>query len=85
MPDLETVIPVWELWFLNGIRMVCSSFDLFLAKHDTKDYHVVMPHTRYFSWTLTKMKRLLQGCSPVAATMQQSNMYATTGGNKVAN
>ena len=35
--------------------------------------------------TLTKMKRLLQGCSLVAATMQQSNMYATTGGDKVAN
>ena len=35
--------------------------------------------------SLTKMKRLLQGCSLVAATMQQSNMYATTGGNKVAN
>ena len=34
---------------------------------------------------LTKMIRLLQGCSSVAATMQQSNMYATTGGNKVAN
>ena len=34
---------------------------------------------------LTKMKRLLQGCSSVAATMQQSNMYATTGGDKVAN
>ena len=34
---------------------------------------------------LTKMKRLLQGCSPVAATMQQSNMYATTGGDKEAN
>ena len=30
-----------------------------------------------------KMKRLLQGCSSVAATMQQSNMYATTGGDKV--
>ena len=35
--------------------------------------------------SLTKMKRLLQGCSSVAATMQQSNMYATTGGDKVAN
>ena len=35
--------------------------------------------------SLTKMKRLLQGCSSVAATMQQSNMYATTGGHKVAN
>ena len=35
--------------------------------------------------TLTKMKRLLQGCSLVAATMQQSNVYATTGGDKVAN
>ena len=35
--------------------------------------------------TLTKMKRLLQGCSSVAATMQQSNMYATTGDDKVAN
>ena len=35
--------------------------------------------------TLTKMKRLLQGCSSVAATMQQSNMYATTGGDKLAN
>ena len=30
------------------------------------------------------MKRLLQGCSSVAATMQPSNMYATTGGDKVA-
>ena len=30
------------------------------------------------------MKRLRQGCSSVAATMQQSNMYATTGGDKVA-
>ena len=37
------------------------------------------------SKTLTKMKRLLQGCSLVAATMQQSNVYATTGGDKVAN
>ena len=35
--------------------------------------------------SLTKMKRLLQGCSSVAASMQQSNMYATTGGDKVAN
>ena len=35
--------------------------------------------------SLTKMERLLQGCSSVAATMQQSNMYATTGGDKVAN
>ena len=68
MPDLETVIPVWELWFLNGIRMACSSIDSFyelwflngirmacssidsfFAQHDSKDYHVVMPHTRYFS------------------------------------
>ena len=49
MPDLETVIPVWELWFLNGIRMACSSIDLFFAYQDSKDYHVVMPHTRYFS------------------------------------
>ena len=39
----------------------------------------------YLLETLTKMKRLLQGCSSVAATMQQSNMYATTGGDKVAN
>ena len=38
-----------------------------------------------FTDTFTKMKRLLQGCSSVAATMQQSNMYATTGGDKVAN
>ena len=38
-----------------------------------------------FSIAFTKMKRLLQGCSSVAATMQQSNMYATTGGDKVAN
>ena len=30
------------------------------------------------------MKRLLQGCSSVAATMQKSNLYATTGGDKVA-
>ena len=37
------------------------------------------------STSLTKMKRLLQGCSSVAATMQQSNVYATTGGDKVAN
>ena len=29
--------------------------------------------------------RLQLGCSSVAATMQQSNMYATTGGDKVAN
>ena len=36
-------------------------------------------------YTLTKMKRLLQGCSSVAATMQQSNMNATTDGDKVAN
>ena len=35
--------------------------------------------------SLTKMKRLLQGCSSVAATMQQSNMYAAPGGDKVAN
>ena len=35
--------------------------------------------------SITKMKRLLQGCNSVAATMQQSNMYATTGGDKVAN
>ena len=28
---------------------------------------------------------LLQGRSSVATTMQQSNMYATTGGDKVAN
>ena len=35
--------------------------------------------------TLTKMKRLLQGCSSFAATMQQSNMHATTGGDKVVN
>ena len=34
---------------------------------------------------LTKMKRFLQGCSSVAATMQQSKMYATTGGDRVVN
>ena len=34
---------------------------------------------------LTKMKRLLQCCGSVAATMQQLDMYATTGGDKVAN
>ena len=32
-----------------------------------------------------KMKRLLQCCGWVAATMQQLDMYATTGGDKVAN
>ena len=37
-------------------------------------------------WTpLTKMKRLLQCCGSVAATLQQLDMYATTGGDKVAN
>ena len=34
---------------------------------------------------LTKMKRLLQCSSSVAATLQQLDMYATTGGDKVAN
>ena len=34
---------------------------------------------------LTKMKRLLQCCGSVAATLQQLDMYATTGGDKVAN
>ena len=33
---------------------------------------------------LTKMKRLLQFCSSVAATLQQLDIYATTGGDKVA-
>ena len=35
--------------------------------------------------SLTKMKRLLQFCCSVAATLQQLDMYATTGGDKVAN
>ena len=34
---------------------------------------------------LQKMKRLLQCCGLVAATLQQLDMYATTGGDKVAN
>ena len=34
---------------------------------------------------LYKNEKVLQGCSSVAATMQQSNMYAKTGGDKVAN
>ena len=34
---------------------------------------------------LTKMKRLLQCCGSVAATLQQLDMYAATGGDKVAN
>ena len=52
------------------------------------DSHVVVvvrKATTSFPTSLTKMKRLLQGCSSVAATMQQSNKYATTGGDKVAN
>ena len=32
-----------------------------------------------------KNEKVAAGCSSVAATMQQSNMYATTGGDKVAN
>ena len=35
--------------------------------------------------SLIKMKRLLQSCGSVAATLQQLDLYATTGGNKVAN
>ena len=35
--------------------------------------------------SLTKMKMLLQCCGSVAATLQQLDMYATTGGDKVAN
>ena len=31
------------------------------------------------------MKRLLQCCGSVAATLQQLDMYATTGGDKEAN
>ena len=34
---------------------------------------------------LTIMKRLLKCCGSVAATLQQLDMYATAGGNKVAN
>ena len=45
----------------------------------------LLSNLKYQASTLTKMKRLLQGCSSVAATLQQSNMYATTGGDKVAN
>ena len=55
----------------------------------TCNYMVSVWRGFLFLWVLgmalTKMKRLLQGCSSVAATMQQSNMYATTGGDKVAN
>ena len=35
--------------------------------------------------SLTKMKRLLQCCGSVATALQQLDMYATTGGDKVAN
>ena len=52
------------------------------------DFHFLVPeslYTKFGSDSLTKMKRLLQSCSSVAATMQQSNMYATTGGDKAAN
>ena len=48
------------------------------------NYHHILSNTHLIS-PLTKMKRLLQDCSSVAATMQQSNMYATIGGDKVAN
>ena len=47
----------------------------------------VFPNAPFFGkpLPLQKMKRLLQGCSSVAATMQQSNIYAKTGGDKEAN
>ena len=48
-------------------------------------YVFMETYAKLFIITLTKMKRLLHGCSSVAVTMQQLNMYATTGGDKVAN
>ena len=59
------------------LQLICVKFPAMSAKLSRLSQGQML--------SLTKMKRLLQGCSSVAATMQQSNMYATTGGDKVAN
>ena len=78
-PILEYGSTVWDP-HCNGLNDELKNVQKRAARFVTRNYSYETGRM-----TLTKMKRLLQGCSSVAATMQQSNMYATTGGDKVAN
>ena len=65
--------------------VLALSSKVFINSICLEDRNVFARFDEIPSITLTKMKRLLQCCGSVAATLQQLDMYATTGVNKVAN
>ena len=64
----------------------CAQMILVKYQYTSKDLQAISNYVMSAHLTsLTKMKRLLQCCGSVAATLQQLDMYATTGDDKVAN